>query len=97
MTITTRPAAAPCGLNQPGIRREESDTPQFTADLVRWFQLDCLPAPFANAEPKTLRWQLWHAPARIVRRARHQIVRILDDWPTGDALLRAYQRIALIT
>ena len=44
-----------------------------------------------------LRWQLWHTPARIVRRARQQTVRILDDWPTGDLLARAYQRIALIT
>lgn len=69
----------------------------FAADLVRWFQLDCLDGPLANAEPKTLRWQLWHAPARIVRRARQQIVRILDDWPTADALRDAYLRIARIT
>jgi Transposase DDE domain group 1 len=69
----------------------------FAADLVRWFQLDCLDGPLAVAEPKTLRWQLWHTPARIVRRARQQIVRILDDWPTADALTRAYQRVALIT
>lgn len=69
----------------------------FAADLVRWFQLDCLDGPLANAEPKMLRWQLWHAPARIVRRARQQIVRILDDWPTADALLDAYRRVALIT
>jgi hypothetical protein len=69
----------------------------FAADLVRWFQLVCLDGPLAVAEPKTLRWQLWHAPARIVRRARQQIVRILDDWPTADALLRAYTRINLLT
>ena len=69
----------------------------FAADLVRWFQLDCLDGPLAIAEPKMLRWQLWHTPARIVRRARQHIVRILDDWPTGDSLTRAYQRIALIT
>ncbi len=69
----------------------------FAADLVRWFQLVCLDGPLAVAEPKTLRWQLWHAPARIVRRARQQIVRILDDWPTADALLRAYTSVALLT
>ncbi len=69
----------------------------FAADLVRWFQLDCLDGPLAIAEPKTLRWQLWHTPARIVRRARQHIVRILDDWPTAASLTRAYQRIALIT
>ena len=44
-----------------------------------------------------LRWQLWHTPARIVRHARQNIVRILDDWPTATMLTRAYTRIELIT
>jgi hypothetical protein len=65
----------------------------FAADLVRWFQLLCLRGPLANAEPKTLRWQLWHTPARVVRHARQTIVRVLDDWPSADALLAAYSRI----
>ncbi len=65
--------------------------------LVRWFQLLCLTGPLAVAEPKTLRWQLWHTPARYVRRARRRVVRILDGWPTADELLGAYRRIALIT
>ena len=66
----------------------------FAADLVRWFQLLCVRGPLANAEPKTLRWQLWHTPARIVRHARQTIMRILDDRPNADTLLAAYQRIA---
>ena len=53
----------------------------------------CLRGPLANAELKTLRWQLWHTPARVVRHARQTIVRILDDWPTADPLLAAYRRI----
>ena len=69
----------------------------FADSLVRWFQHLCLAGPLATAEPKTLRWTLWHTPARIIRRARHRIVRILDDWPTADELLAAYQRIAHIT
>jgi hypothetical protein len=68
----------------------------FAADLVRWFQLICVDGPLAIAEPKTLRWQLWHTPARLIRRARQHIVRILDDWPTADTLERAYKRIALL-
>jgi hypothetical protein len=67
------------------------------ADLVRWFQLLCLTGRLAKAEPKTLRWQLWHTPARVVRRARRTIVRILDDWPEANQLRRAYQRLALVT
>jgi hypothetical protein len=38
----------------------------FAADLVRWFQLLCLDGALASAEPKTLRWHLWHTPARAV-------------------------------
>jgi hypothetical protein len=65
--------------------------------LVRWFQLLCLTGPLAVAEPKTLRWTLWHTPARIVRRARRHVVRILDGWPTANQILDAYQRVAAIT
>jgi hypothetical protein len=69
----------------------------FADALVRWFQQLCLTGPLAIAEPKTLRWGLWHTPARIVRRARRQIVRILDGWPSTPDLLDAYQRIAALT
>ena len=65
--------------------------------LVRWFQQLCLTGPLAAAEPKTLRWSLWHTPARIVHRSRRQIVRILDNWPTATIALDAYQRLELIT
>jgi len=51
----------------------------------------------AAVEPKTLRWTLWHTPARYVRRARRHVVRILDGWPSADVLLDAYRRVALIT
>ena len=68
----------------------------FAADLVRWFQLLCLAGRLAAAEPKTLRWELWHSPARVVRRSRRRIVRVLDTWPTTWHLLGAYQRLALI-
>jgi hypothetical protein len=69
----------------------------FADALVRWFQVLCCSGPLAAAEPKTLRWTLWHAPARLVHHARRRIVRILDGWPTTTALLDVYQRVALIT
>jgi len=69
----------------------------FADALVRWFQQLCLSGPLAVAEPKALRWTLWHTPARLVHRARRRVVRILDGWPTERALLDAYQRIALLT
>jgi len=69
----------------------------FAGDLVRWFQLLCLPGPLARAEPKTLRWRLWHAPARLIRHARRDIVRILDGWPDGPTILAAHARITALT
>ncbi len=65
--------------------------------LVRWFQQLCCHGILAVAEPKTLRWTLWHTPARIVRRARRHVIRILDGWPTATEIIDAYQRVALIT
>lgn len=69
----------------------------FAADLVRWFQILCLRGNLASAEPKALRWKIWHAPARLVRSGRQTIVRVLDGWPDADAIVRAHRRIALIT
>lgn len=67
------------------------------ADLVRWFQHLCLTGPLAAAEPKRLRWTLWHTPARIVHRAGRTIVRIIDGWPTTGELLNAHRQITAIT
>lgn len=69
----------------------------FAADLVRWFQLLCLAGHLAIAEPKALRWGLWHTPARIVRRGRSAIVGILEGWPTATEILAAYRHIAALT
>jgi hypothetical protein len=67
------------------------------ADLVAWFRLLCLTGPLATAEPKALRWRLWHTPARAVHRSRRVIVRILDGWPHAPDLIAAYQRIHALT
>jgi len=69
----------------------------FAGDLVRWFQLLCLTGQLARAEPKALRWRLWHAPARLIRHARRDIVRILDGWPDAPAILAAHAHIAALT
>ena len=68
-----------------------------SADLVRWFQLLCCTGQLATAEPKRMRWTFWHTPARVVRRAGRDIIRIIDGWPTTTALLDAYRHIALLT
>jgi len=66
------------------------------ADLLRWFQLLCLDGHWAKARPKALRWGFLHAPGRLVRSARRQIVRILDGWPSAEAIIGAYGKIATL-
>src|SRR5271154_1977834 len=72
-------------------------TAALAADLVRWFQLLCFDGSWTDARPKALRWGIFHAPGRLVHRARQRVVRIIDGWPTAQVLLDAYQRIDLIT
>lgn len=69
----------------------------WAADLVRWFQLLCLTGTLAVAEPKTLRWRLFHTPARVIRKGRRDLIRLLDGWPDTNTLLDAYHHIATLT
>lgn len=69
----------------------------WASDLVYWFQLLCLTGDLARAKPKRLRWTLWHTPARVIRSARRDVIRILDGWPTTRDLLAAYRTIAGFT
>ena len=65
--------------------------------VVRWFQLLCLPdTRLQDARPKTLRWWLWHTPARLVRHARRTTIRIPQTWPTGPLITTCYQHIQTI-
>ena len=72
-------------------------TVMWAADLATWFQLLCLAGPLATAKPRRLRWTFWHAPARIIRTARRDVVRILDGWPTAGHIVAAYTNIAALT
>jgi DTW domain-containing protein YfiP len=53
-------------------------TVAMSADLVRWFQLLCMDGTWRDARPKALRSGVFHAPGRLVHRARQRIVRIID-------------------
>ncbi|HEX9041540.1 MAG TPA: transposase [Trebonia sp.] len=65
------------------------------ADLTAWARLlglhdqDGLKA----ADPDTLRYRIWHIPARVVRHARKKILKISPDWPWKDAFLTCWQRL----
>jgi hypothetical protein len=62
-------------------------------DLVCWAQTLLLDGELRVAEPKTLRYRLWHQAARVVRYARRLIVRLQRCWPWADALAEAFTRL----
>jgi hypothetical protein len=58
-----------------------------------WTQALLLDGELAVAEPKTLRYRLWHQAARVVRHARRLIVRLQRSWPWATALAAAFTRL----
>jgi hypothetical protein len=62
-------------------------------DLTCWAQALLLDGALAVAEPKTLRYRLWHVAARIVRHARRVILRLQASWPWAAELARAFARL----
>ena len=47
-------------------------TVAISADLVRWFQLLCFDGYWVDARPKAMRWGIFHAPGRLIRRRRQR-------------------------
>ena len=64
--------------------------------VVRWFQQTCLTGALKHARPKTLRWNLWHTPARLVRHARASTLTLPANRAATTAILNARIRINLL-
>ena len=62
-------------------------------DLVAWAQTLLLDGDLAVAEPKTLRYRLWHVAGRIIRHARRVRLRLQRTWPWAGELVRAFTRL----
>ena len=65
-------------------------------DLTAWLQLLALTDDLAKAEPKTLRYRILHAAARVTRGQRRRWLRIPSTWPWAQAIADAYTRIMAI-
>lgn len=50
----------------------------------------------ACAAPATLRYCLWHLPARLVSHARQRILKISATWPRKNAFLICWQRLCAL-
>src|SRR6266571_4762145 len=51
--------------------------------LLAWLKLLALDGDLARAEPKTLRYRVLHAAARLVRGGRRRCLKIAATWPLG--------------
>jgi hypothetical protein len=61
--------------------------------LVCWAQALLLDGDLKVAEPKTLRYRLWHAAGRLVHHTRRVILRFDRDWPWAQELVAAFGRL----
>jgi hypothetical protein len=68
------------------------------ADLTAWARLLGLhdQEDLKDAEPDTLRYRIWHLPARLIRHARKRILKISPDWPWKQAFLTCWQRLCAL-
>jgi hypothetical protein len=68
------------------------------ADLAAWTRLLGLHdhEELRDADPDTLRYRIWHIPARLARHARERVLKISPDWPWKDAFLTCWQRLCAL-
>jgi hypothetical protein len=68
------------------------------ADLTDWARLLGFhdQEELKDAEPDTLRYRIWHIPARLVRHARKRTLKISPDWPWKDAFILCWNRFCAL-
>ncbi len=62
-------------------------------DLIVWTQALVLDGELAKAEPKRLRYRLFHVAARLAFHGRRGKLRLQHDWPWAQELLAAFERL----
>jgi DDE family transposase len=66
------------------------------ATLLAWLKLLALDGPLARAEPKTLRYRLLHAAAKLTRGGRRRRLNISATWPWAADITTAWGRISAL-
>jgi hypothetical protein len=68
------------------------------ADLAAWTRLPghCDDQDLRAADPDTLRYRIWHIPARLAAHARQRTLGISPDWPWKEAFLTCWQRLCAL-
>jgi hypothetical protein len=66
------------------------------AALLAWLRLLALDGTLATAEPKTLRYRILHAAARLTRGGRQRRLKIQASWPWAADIVIAWNRISAL-
>jgi len=66
------------------------------ATLLAWLKLLALDGGLARAEPKTLRYRLLHAAAKLTRGSRQRHLHIAATWPWAADIITAWDRISAL-
>src|SRR5213076_2568363 len=66
------------------------------ATLLAWLRHLALDGDLARAEPKTLRYRILHAAARLARSGRRRRLKISATWPWASAIITAWARISAL-
>ncbi len=66
------------------------------ATLLAWLRLLALDGDLARAEPKSLRYRVLHAAARLARGGRRRRLRIAATWPWARAIAAAWAMITAL-
>src|SRR6266571_4174825 len=68
------------------------------ADIAAWTRLLGFgdDPDLRDADPDTLRYRVWHIPARLARHARERVLKISPDWPWKEAFLTCWQRLCAL-
>jgi hypothetical protein len=66
------------------------------ATLLAWLRLLALDGTLARAEPKTLRYKILHAAARLTRGGRRRQLKIQASWPWASDIVTAWQHISVL-
>ncbi len=62
-------------------------------DLIAWLKLLACHGPLARAEPATLQFQIFHAPASLTRGARERRLNFPPDWPWTTHIQTIFTRL----
>jgi Transposase DDE domain group 1 len=79
-----------------GLNKAWLDASMIACILLSWLKLLALDGDLSRAEPKTLRYRVLHAAARLVRGGRRRLLKIAETWPWAQEITTAWQLIQAI-